>query len=97
MLRVVEDLLDWPLLHDPARVHDEDPLAQSGDYPHVVRDEDDGRLRLLVEVTKQLEDLGLDRHVQGGGRFVGDQDRWLVGRPIAIIARCRMPPLNWCG
>ena len=45
----------------------------------------------------QLEDLRLDRHVERGGRLVGDQQRGLQASAIAIITRCRMPPENWCG
>src|SRR5439155_193269 len=41
---------------------------------------DDRRLRLLIEVAKQLEELTLDGDVEGGGRLVGDQDRWFVGQ-----------------
>src|SRR3712207_7792710 len=31
------------------------------------------------ELAQQVEDLRLDRHVEGGGRLVGDQDLGLAG------------------
>ncbi len=41
-------------------------------------DQDDGRAKIAVEFPKEVEDLGLDRHVERGGRLVGDQQRRLV-------------------
>ena len=42
---------------------------------------------------EEREDLGLDGHVQGGGRLVGDEEPG-AGRPgaMAIMTRWRMPP-----
>ena len=45
----------------------------------------------------QVEDLRLDGHVERGGRLVGDQQLGVADSAIAIIARWRMPPENWCG
>ena len=58
----------------------------------------DGRAELVLELAQQVEDLRLDRHVERGGRLVGDQ-QLAAGRPaaMAIITRWRMPPENWCG
>ena len=36
-------------------------------------DQDDGEPALLAKLAQQLQDLGLHRHVQGGGRLVGDE------------------------
>ena len=47
---------------------------------------------------QQAQDLRLDGDVERRGRLVGDQDVRLGRRcAIAIIARWRMPPLNWWG
>jgi hypothetical protein len=45
----------------------------------------------------QLEDLRLDRDVERGRRLVGDEQVRAAASAIAIIARWRMPPENWCG
>ena len=47
-----------------------------------------GRLQRADEV----EDLGLDRHVERGRRLVGDQHDGLQASAMAIMARWRMPP-----
>ena len=33
-----------------------------------------------AEILEQLQHFGLDRHVQGGGRFIGDDDVGIVGQ-----------------
>ena len=45
-----------------------------------------------VAVVEQIEDLGLDGHVERGRRLVGDQQLGSQASAIAIITRCRMPP-----
>ena len=37
-------------------------------------DVDDGQVHLLLDVLDQLQNLGLDGHVQGGGGLVADED-----------------------
>ena len=39
-----------------------------------MRDEDVGQAQALLEIGQQVEDLGLDRHVQRGDRLVADDD-----------------------
>ena len=43
-------------------------------------DHDDGHAQLVAQVVHQLQDLRLDRHVQRGGRLVGDQQLRLAGQ-----------------
>src|SRR5258708_20933546 len=79
MLRVLEDRARRALFDDPARVHDDDAVAQARHQRHVVRDQDDRRAQLSAEVAQQLDDRRLHGYVEGGGRLVGDQQGWLVG------------------
>ncbi|CAL9342135.1 hypothetical protein SUDANB145_00287 [Streptomyces sp. enrichment culture] len=44
------------------------------DDGQVVADEDQGDARVPADGVEELEDLGLDRHVQGGHRLVQDED-----------------------
>ena len=74
MPRIVEDLLRGAVLYDLARVHDRDTVRHIGDDAEVVGDEDDGELALRLQLVDQLQDLGLDRHVQSRRGFVADQD-----------------------
>jgi hypothetical protein len=46
-----------------------------------VRDDDHGGVELLLEPVDQVEDLGLDRHVERRGRLVGDQQVGVQDRP----------------
>ena len=61
-------------LHDFARVHDADPVGDSVNDPHVVGDEQKGRVTAL-SALHEIQHLGLERGIQGGGRFVGDDER----------------------
>ena len=56
-----------------------------------------GRGDAVLEIPHQLEDLGLDGHVQRGGRLVGEQHLRVQASDWAIIARWRWPPDSWCG
>ena len=49
------------------------------DHREVVRDEDIGGAELLLQVHEQVQDLGLDRYIQRGYRFVGDHHRRVQG------------------
>jgi hypothetical protein len=42
------------------------------DHAEVVGDEDVGEAELLLQVLEQVDDLGLDRDVEGAHRLVGD-------------------------
>ncbi len=37
-------------------------------------DKEDGHAHLLLQIPDKVEDLGLDRYIQGRGGLVGDQD-----------------------
>ena len=73
MPRVGEDLLCRPDLHDPAEVHDRDPVAEILGAGQVVGDVDVAEVELVLEVEHQLQDLGPHRHVEHGDRLVGHQ------------------------
>ncbi|MGX1154842.1 hypothetical protein RKD39_002420 [Streptomyces albogriseolus] len=73
VLGLAQHFADAAALHGPARVHHQQVVGHVGDDAEVVGDEDDRGPELLLEVLEQVEDLRLDRHVQGRGRLVGDQ------------------------
>src|SRR6266699_3732064 len=74
MLGIGEQFDGRRLLDDLPRVHDGDAVAHFRDYPEVVRDEQDRRSKLALEVAHQGQDLGLDSDVQSGCGLVGDQE-----------------------
>ena len=59
-------------LDDLAEVHDRDPVREVPHHGEVVGDEDERDAELACEFLEQVHDLRLDRHVQRGDRFVGD-------------------------
>ena len=79
VLGVLEELEDGGLLDDLAGVHDGNVVGGLGDDAHVVRDDDHRHLVFLAQALEQVEDLGLDRHVERGRRLVGDQQLRVAG------------------
>ncbi len=75
LARVGKELQRRGRFHDLALVHHHHAVGQVGDDAHVVGDQHDGRVELVAHLAQQLEDLGLHRHVQRGGRLVGDDQR----------------------
>ena len=64
MLLVAEQVDPIRQLGDAAQVHHGDPVADVLDHAHVVGDEHVGQSELALERLQQVQDLGLDRHVQ---------------------------------
>ena len=79
MAGALEDFADRALLDQFAGIHYADPVADLLDHGEVVADEQDGGLKLAAQVLEQVQDIGLDGGVQGGGRLVQHQKR-RVGR-----------------
>ena len=56
---------------DLTQVHDRHLVADVPDHGQVVRDHHVGQAQLVLQVLEQVDDLRLDRHVEGAHRFVG--------------------------
>ena len=69
-----------PHLHDAAEIDHDDPVADVLDDAEVVRDEQHGEAELALQVGEQVDDLGLDRDVEGGYGLVGDDQFGLDGQ-----------------
>ena len=78
VLRAVEDVGLRTLLDGPAGVHDQDPVGELGDDPHVVGDQDDRRAVVSAQPAEQVEHLRLRGDVERGRRLVGDEQRRVV-------------------
>ena len=74
MLRVAEHVLGRAGLDDLAEIHDGDAVADLLHHRHVVRDEEVGEAQLGLQLLQELQDLRLDRDVERGDAFVGDDD-----------------------
>ena len=102
MLRALEDLVDRARLDDLTLGHDADAIGEFADDAEIVGDEQHGHAMLGLQAAEQFQDLRLDRDVERGGRFVGDQEFRPVGEchgdhdTLALPARefvriCREP------
>ena len=70
---VVQNIRRFAHLHTAPAVHDGDALAERTDQAQVVGDEEEGHVQLLPQFFEQVDDLRLDRYVQGTGRLVTDE------------------------
>src|SRR5690606_28846866 len=69
---VLGEAVHGQFFHDPARVHDDDPVAELADDGDVVGDEQRPGAALVDDVPQEAEDLPLDGDVERGGGLVGD-------------------------
>jgi hypothetical protein len=71
--RLGKERLHIRFLDLAAGVHDDHALRGLGNDAQVVRDQDQRRAGLSLQLDDQLEDLRLDRDIQRGGRLIGNQ------------------------
>ncbi len=74
VLRVGEKVLHRRLLRLPAGVHDHHAVGEVCDHAQVVRDQDDRGAEPLSNFAQEVEDPGLNGHVERRRGLVGDQD-----------------------
>ena len=89
VLRALEHRLDRPLLDHAAEVHDRHVVGDVRDHRQLVGDEDHRQAEPLGQVDEQVEDLRLDRDVEGADGLVCDQKLGLRGE-----AACDRDPLS---
>ena len=93
MLGVAEQRAGVGLLDDLTGVHHRHPVGHLGHDPEVVGDEDDAHAEIGLELPDELEDLGLDRDVEGGGGLVRHEQIRIAGQghgdhhPLGLSAR----------
>ena len=73
MLRICENILCVSVFDDLAVVHNGNFFAYAAHDAQVVGDEEQRNAALFVEPPEHVENLGLHRHVEGGGRLVEDE------------------------
>ena len=72
--RVVVQLVRRRDLDDHPEVHDGDPVRGVPNDGEVVRDEEVGELELVLQRLEQVDDLGLDRDVEGRDGLVRNHE-----------------------
>ena len=76
MLGVVEDVVYAGAFDNATQIHDGHLIAHLRHHTHVVCNKHDGRAVLGLQVAHQFQNLRFSRHIQRGGRLVGDQQHW---------------------
>ena len=74
MQRPLDDIGRLTGLDDAAGVHDRDPVGETGDYREIVGDPDERGAGLSAKLFHLVDDLALDRNIEGGGRLVGNDE-----------------------
>ncbi len=75
----IEHGVDVADLDDPSEVHHGDAVGDVADDGEVVGDEQVREAELGAELVEEVDDAGLDRHVEGGDRLVEDDQLGLEG------------------
>src|SRR5215472_1282007 len=74
----LENLIHAAELDDPPLAHDGDPLCDRAHEGEVVSHEEHRQTQVALERGEQLDDGGLDAHIEGGGDLIADQHRRLA-------------------
>src|SRR6516225_9522677 len=75
MLGLVEYRAHRPDFDQPSLAHHGDAVRRLGDDAEIVRDEQQRQTEYPVHLAKQVENLRLDRDIEGGRGLVGDDER----------------------
>jgi len=74
MLRLSENYIGNPTLHDFPEIHDQDVIAQRTHHLHIMTDEQDTQAKIIAQVIQQMQYLSLYRHIQCACDFVAKQN-----------------------
>jgi len=79
MFGVAVDFIGPGVFDDAAEVHDGDIVANVFDDGEIMGDEEIGQAELSLEVRQEINDLGLNRDVQGADRLIADDKPGIQG------------------
>jgi hypothetical protein len=75
-----ENFFNGSLLDEFSFEHNQNTIRKIGDDAKVVGDEKDGHAELIAEIAKEIENLGLDGDIEGGGGLIGDEEFGLASQ-----------------
>src|ERR1700694_2250958 len=79
MPRGGKQLLRRGALDDATEIHDRHAVGDVLDDPEIVRNQDISETQSPLQIAQEVEDLGADRYVERGNRFVADDELRLHG------------------
>ena len=74
MLGLGGDLFGRSLFHQFTMFEDGNLIADMFNHGEVMGDEEVGEIELFLKIHQKIDDLGLDRNVEGTDRFVTDDE-----------------------
>ena len=75
----VIDIRRYPAFNDASGVHHIDPVGIARHDAQIMGNNDQGNAHAAGQFLHQFQYLGLNGHIQGGRRFVGDDQLWAAG------------------
>ena len=73
VLRIAAEGVAVRDFHDTPQVHHRDAVGDVSDNAQVVRDEQKGKAEPGLKILEKIDDLRLNRHIQGGDGFVRNE------------------------
>ncbi len=74
------DVVDWHIdrhrrfFDNKSAIHYSHTLSQTCHNSQIVRDPDNGHTKFITQTLHQINDLGLNGHIQSSGRLIRDQN-----------------------
>ena len=78
--RISEDLLGVADFYHLAQIHHGDAVAHVAHRREIMRDHDETDTQLIAQLSEEFQDGRLNRNVQGGHRFIRDNQAGLHGQ-----------------
>src|SRR5690625_3406037 len=75
--RMAIELVGLTVFDDPAEIHHGHEVGYLADDGEIVGDEEIGQAEAVAQVLEQVDDTGLNGHVEGGDRLIEDQQLWV--------------------
>jgi len=77
---MAKDLRGWRYFHQFTRVHDGYRITQLRNHSEVMAYKDESEGKLGLKLLEEVENLGLDRDIESGSRFIGDHQSGVTGK-----------------
>jgi hypothetical protein len=67
-----EKILSQSHFHNLSHIHHSNSITDVFDDSEIMGDEEIGKTQLISKIHQEIQDLGLDRNIQGRNRFIRD-------------------------
>ncbi len=79
MLGTLKHIPDVALFDNFALIHHSDVIGNAGHHIQVMADKNQRHLQIGAQLPQQFQNFRLHRHIQRGGRFIGNQQHRIAG------------------